>query len=58
MGKLFKHKSKPRKETSSFTTNSSKEIYQLKDGSTIRQSHLNGKKQRFNKKDKPVGKAY
>lgn len=58
MGKLFKHKRKPRKETSSFSKNTSKEIYSLKDGSTIRQSHLSGRKQRFNKKGNPVGKEY
>lgn len=58
MGKLFKHKRKPNKETSSFSKNTSKEIYSLKDGSTIRQSHLSGKRQRFNKNDRPVGKQY
>lgn len=58
MGKLFKHKRKPNKETSSFSKNTSKEIYSLKDGSTIRQSHLSGKRQRFNKNGRPVGKQY
>ena len=58
MGKLFKHKPKPRKETSSFSSNSSKKIYELKDGTSIYQSHLSGRKQRFNKKGKPVGKEY
>ena len=58
MGKLFKHKRKPSKETSSFSTNSSTEVYRLKDNSTIRQSHLSGRKQRYNKNGKPVGKEY
>uniref|UniRef100_A0AAT9J9L4 ORF22 n=1 Tax=Nitrosopumilaceae spindle-shaped virus TaxID=3065433 RepID=A0AAT9J9L4_9VIRU len=56
--KLFKHKRKSNRETSSFSKNSSREIYQLKDGSTIRQSYLSGRKQRYNKNDRPIGKEY
>ena len=56
--KLVKHKRKPNKERDAFSNNTTKEIYRLGDGSTIRQSHLSGRKQRYNKKGKPVGKEY
>ena len=54
--KQVKHKRKPNKERSSFSQNTTIEVYRLKDGSTIRQSHLSGRKQRYNKDGKPVGK--
>lgn len=56
--KLVKHKRSPNKERDSFSKNTTKEVYRLGDGSTIRQSHLSGKKQRYNKKGNPVGKEY
>ena len=54
--KLVKHKRSPNKERRAFSQNSSSVKYTLKDGSTIRQSHLSGRTQRYNKKGKPVGK--
>lgn len=54
MGKLFRHKNRPRKETKSFTKNSEKVIYRYGDGSVRTQSHLDGHYQRYNKKGKPV----
>lgn len=56
--KLVKHKRSPNKERSAFSQNSSLVKYTLKNGETIRQSHLSGKRQRFNKKGKAVGKQY
>jgi len=56
--KLVKHKRNPRDETKSFSKNTTTEVYRLKDGTTIRQSHLSGKKQRYNTKGKPIGKEY
>jgi hypothetical protein len=52
--KLVKHKRKPRKETSSFTSNNEKVVYQYGDGSYKTQSHLSGRYQKYNKKGKPV----
>ena len=54
MGKLFKHKRKPNKETKSFSENTSKEIYRYGDGATKRQSHLSGKYQTTNAKGRVI----
>lgn len=50
--KLLKHKRKPRKETSSFSKNTTKTVYTYGDGSTRRQSHLSGKYATFDRKGK------
>lgn len=54
MGKLFRHKNKPRKETKAFSQNSSRLVRENKDGSTVRQSYLNGRYQKYNKTGKAV----
>ena len=54
MGKLFRHKNKPRKETAAFSKNSSRMVRENKDGSTVRQSYLNGKYQKYSKTGKAV----
>jgi len=56
--KLVKHKRSPNKERSAFSSNSSKTVYTYGDGSSVKQSHLSGKYQKYNKKGKPVGKPY
>lgn len=58
MGKLFRHKRSPNKETSSFSKNSSRKIYEYKDGSSVHQSVLSGRRQNYNKKGRPIGKEY
>lgn len=52
--KLFKHKRKPRKETSAFSKNTEKVVHTRKDGSYTTQSHLSGKYTDYNKKGKVV----
>jgi hypothetical protein len=54
MGKLFRHKNKPRKETAAFSKNSSRVVRENKDGSTVRQSYLSGRYQKYNKNGKAV----
>jgi len=56
--KLVRHKRKPSKETQAYSKNTTRVQYTLKDGSTIRQSALSGRRQRYNPKGKPVGKEY
>ena len=54
MGKLFRHKNKPRKETKAFSKNSSRVVRENKDGTTVRQSYLSGRYQKYSKTGKPV----
>ena len=56
--KLVKHRRDTRDDTKSFSKNSKKEVYRYGDGSTVRQSHLNGEYQRYNRDGRPVGKPY
>lgn len=52
--KLFKHKRKPRKETKSFSNNTSKVVYRYGDGAVKRQSHLSGRYETVNKKGRVI----
>lgn len=54
MGKLFRHKPKPRQEKRAFSKNTTKTVYEYKDGSKRVQSHLSGKYQTVNKKGKVI----
>jgi len=54
MGKLFKHKRKPRQEKKAFSKNTTKTVYEYKDGSKRQQSQLSGRYQTVNKKGKVI----
>ena len=52
--KLFKHKRKPRKETSAYSDNTSKIVYRYGDGAVKRQSYLSGRYETVNKKGRVI----
>lgn len=55
--KLVKHKRNPRDDTKSFSKNTTRVQYRLKNGDEVRQSVLSGKRQVY-RDGKPRGKVY
>lgn len=54
MGKLFKHKRKPKKVSKPFSKNTSTVVYRYGDQAEKRQSHLSGRYQTTNKKGRVI----
>jgi len=52
--KLVKHKRGPRKETSSFSQNTEKRVYEYGDGCYKTQSHLSGRYTTYNSKGRVI----
>lgn len=52
--KLVKHKRKSRRETSSFSKNTEKRVYEYGDGAYKTQSHLSGRYTTYNKKGREI----